>query len=63
MSRPASGRSTNPKGEWQSALVTPGEETKPDSFGGGVEVLRDRKAKVTALGPVVYFLQFLKTSW
>jgi hypothetical protein len=63
MPKPTSRRATHPKGELESALGTPGEDTKLDTFGGRVEVLWDPKAEVTALGPLVYFIQFLKTSW
>ncbi|MFN7650718.1 MAG: hypothetical protein ACK5UT_24775 [Acidobacteriota bacterium] len=60
--KPTSRRATHPKGEIESALGTPGEDTKLDNFGGRVEVLWDPKAAVTALGPLVSFIQFLKTS-
>ena len=62
MSKPTSRRATHRKGESESALAPPGEDTKLDTFGGRVDVLWDPEAEVTALGPLVYFIQFLKTS-
>ncbi len=62
MSKPASRRVPHPRGESESALILPGEDTKLDTFGGRVDVLWDPKAEGTALGPLVYFIQFLKTS-
>jgi len=62
MPKPTSRRATHPKGELEPTLGAPVEDTKLDTFGGRVEVLWDPKAEVTALGPLVYFIQFLKTS-
>jgi hypothetical protein len=62
MPKPPSRSSTHPKGESVLAHVPPGEDTKLNTFGGRVDVLWDPKAEVTALGPLVYFIQFLKTS-
>jgi len=62
MPKPTSRRATHPKGELEPTLGAPVEDTKLDTFGGRVDVLWDPKAEVTALGPLVYFIQFLKTS-
>ena len=62
MPKPTSRRATHPKGESGSALAPPGEDTKLDTSGGRVDVHWDPKAEVTARGPLVYFIKFLKTS-
>ena len=62
MPKSTSGRATHPKGEPETALAAPSEDTKLDTFGGRVDVLWDPNAEVTALGPLVYFVHFLKTS-
>jgi hypothetical protein len=62
MPKPTARRATHPKGELEPTLGAPVEHTKLDTFGGRVEVLWDPKAEVTALGPLVYFIQFLKAS-
>lgn len=52
----------HPEGE---AVVPPPEapaDGAVETFGGKVDVVWDASARVTAFGPAVYFLEFLKTS-
>jgi hypothetical protein len=52
----------HPAGELPTAKEVIAEGTGVETFGGRVQVSWDPDAKVTAFGPVTYFLEFLKTS-
>jgi hypothetical protein len=62
MPKATSRRVTHPKGEPEAALVPPTDHSKLNTFGGRVDVLWDSRTEVTALGPLGYFVQFLKTT-
>jgi hypothetical protein len=52
----------HPPGDLEWLGVGPAGESHLENFGGRLHVEWDPSAKVTAFGPVTYFIQFLKTS-
>jgi len=52
----------HPKGESKEALEPSAVRSEVDTFAGKIHVFWDPNAQVTALGPLTYFIEFLKTS-
>lgn len=56
------GLALHPAGEWDETLSQPIPDGLLDTYGGRMRVEWDPSAKVTAFGPLSYFIHFLKTS-
>jgi hypothetical protein len=56
------GMEIHPAGEWEEAPSQPIPDGLLDTYGGRMRVEWDPSAKVTAFGPLSYFIHFLKTS-
>lgn len=62
MSDGKGGIELHPLGEYEGMLSQPVLEGLLDTYGGRIRVEWDPSAKVTAFGPLSYFIHFLKTS-
>ena len=52
----------HPAGESNGVVEAGMPKSEVDTFGGKIHVFWDPNAQVTALGPLTFFIEFLKTS-
>ena len=52
----------HPMGESEESIDAVPAKSEVDTFAGKIHVFWDPHAQVTALGPVTFFIEFLKTS-
>lgn len=62
MAKPESVEFDHPAGEPNGAVEAGMPKSEVDTFGGKIHVFWDPNAQVTALGPLTFFIEFLKTS-